>query len=135
MTGYSIGQLAARTGAKVVTIRYYEKIELLEAPRRSRGGHRLYDGQAITRLNFIRRSRKLGLSLEAIADLLRLAETPDSPCDNADRIAKSQLRDIRTRMRELRAMERALSRILEEPCGGRARDCGILGILSPEQTN
>jgi len=29
----------------------------------------------------------------------------------------------------------ALSRILEEPCGGRARDCGILGILSPEQTN
>lgn len=133
MTEYSIGKLASQTGAKVVTIRYYEKIGLLEEPRRSPGGHRLYNRNAIERLNFIRCSRELGFSLEAIAGLLRLADSPGSPCDSAVRIAKSQLRDIRRRMRHLRAMERELSRIIKKPCEGRARNCRILGALSSEQ--
>ena len=36
----SIGTLARRTGVKVETIRYYEKIGLLAAPARSAGRRR-----------------------------------------------------------------------------------------------
>lgn len=132
MNEFSIGQLAAETGAKVVTIRYYEKIGLLKHPQRTPGGHRLYEAEAADRLNFIRRSRELGLSLDSIADLLRLSDIPNSACADADEIAKAQLREVRLRLRRLKSMERELSRMLAEPCGGQAKDCGILRTLSPK---
>lgn len=44
---YSIGDLAKRTGVKVVTIRYYEKIGMMPKPPRSEGGQRVYDHEKI----------------------------------------------------------------------------------------
>ena len=60
----TIGGLSERTGVNIETIRYYERIGLLPAPRRSEGRHRLYDGSLVQRLQFVRRSRELGFSIE-----------------------------------------------------------------------
>ena len=60
------GALAARTGCNIETIRYYERVSLLPPPPRSAGGHRLYGEGLIRRLNFVRRSRDLGFSIEEI---------------------------------------------------------------------
>jgi DNA-binding transcriptional MerR regulator len=62
-----IGDLAEATGTKVVTIRYYEKIGLLPAPRRTAGNYRAYDSEHLQRLRFIRRWRELGFTLDHIA--------------------------------------------------------------------
>jgi DNA-binding transcriptional MerR regulator len=91
MPALTIGRVAQATGSKVQTIRYYEQIGLLPAPERSRGNQRLYDDRAVERLAFIRHARGLGFSLDAIRDLLDLADRPDRPCDEADAIARAQL--------------------------------------------
>jgi len=74
----SIGKLSERTGVHIETIRYYERIGLLPEPPRSAGRHRLYDENHRQRLVFIRRSRRLGFSLEEIRELLGLARGPSA---------------------------------------------------------
>ncbi len=54
----------------VSTVRYYERIGLLRSPTRSPAGYRDYDEEASTRLVFIARSRRLGLTCDQVAELL-----------------------------------------------------------------
>ena len=87
----TIGDVARATGTKVQTVRYYEELGLLPPAPRSSGNQRLYDDAAQKRLSFIRHARDLGFSLEAVRDLLRLADHPEQPCAEADAIAARQL--------------------------------------------
>ncbi|WKL26959.1 MerR family transcriptional regulator [Sinorhizobium meliloti] len=76
---YTIGDLSRRTGVKIPTIRYYEQMGLLAAPERSEGNQRRYEKRELETLAFIRHARDLGLSIEAIRDLLALSEHPERP--------------------------------------------------------
>lgn len=67
---FPIAELARRSGFSRPTLRYYEKLGLLEAPPRSDVGYRLYDRDAEARLQFIRRAKQIGLSLDEIRDLV-----------------------------------------------------------------
>jgi DNA-binding transcriptional MerR regulator len=67
-----IGEVAELTGTTPRTIRYYEEIGLLPAPRdREAGRHRLYDQAAVERLrDLLRLKELLGLSLEELKQLV-----------------------------------------------------------------
>lgn len=78
----------AETGVKVPTIRFYEKIGLLEEPPRTASDRRLYDGAATRRLAFIRHARQLGFEIDDIRALLALSDEPDQPCTEVNRIAE-----------------------------------------------
>ena len=108
---YSIGELSKRTGVKVPTIRYYERMGLLDAPERSEGNQRRYSREGLKRLSFIRHSRQLGFPLDDIRELLELSQHPGKPCGNANSIANRQLDDVRGRIARLRRLERELKRI------------------------
>lgn len=101
MTTFTIGILAERSGVKVETIRYYEKIGLLSAPARSTAGYRRYDETDLGRLQFIRRGRSLGFSIEAIRTLATLTERPDHSCADADRLACAHLAEIEDKIADL----------------------------------
>lgn len=64
-----IGDLAALTGVRVRTIRFYCDEGILDT-QRSAGGHRRFDASAVDRLDLVRRLRGLGLGLPAIAGVL-----------------------------------------------------------------
>lgn len=126
---FTIGKLAAESGTNVQTIRYYEQIGLLPVPPRSQGNQRLYGPEQVRRLAFIRRSRDLGFSIERVRELLRLADTPDRPCEMVDDIAARQLVHVQEKIRALRALKRELQRLLDHD-GGTIRDCRIVETLS-----
>lgn len=69
-----ISELASRTGTTADTLRYYERLGLLWPSSRTDSGYRLYAEAELRRLQFIRRAKLLGLSLEEIREVLRLAE-------------------------------------------------------------
>ena len=108
----SIGELARRTKTKVQTIRYYEQIGLLRAPQRSQGGQRRYVEPDIDRLVFIRHVRALGFPLDAVFELLDLADHPERSGEGADGIAQKHLVDIEHRIQGLQALREELSRML-----------------------
>jgi DNA-binding transcriptional MerR regulator len=72
MDGMRISQLAERIGVATSTLRYYERIGLVPGPGRTASGYRVYGGDAEARLLFITRGKRLGLSLEEIAELVTI---------------------------------------------------------------
>ncbi|MEX1214454.1 helix-turn-helix domain-containing protein [Saccharospirillum sp.] len=129
---HTIGQLADRTGIKPVTIRYYEKIGLLPEATRSESGYRLYSDTDHFRLLFIRRSRALGFSLGDIRELLSLADSQQESCAGVDAKVEQQLEQVRSRLKDLRAMEQELKRLSACCAGGVIMDCRIIETLSCE---
>src|SRR5262249_26507293 len=94
----AIGDLARETGVKVPTIRYYESVDLLPAPPRSVGNRRQYDDAAVRRLKFVRHARELGFEIDAIRELLALAEQPQRSCAKVDALARDHLQAITSRI-------------------------------------
>jgi len=127
----TIGELGRAAGAKVETIRYYERIGLLAAPRRTSGNYRAYDGSHLNRLSFIRRSRDLGFSLNQVRALLDLADQKDLPCEAVDEIAREHLAEVERKIADLQALRAELESMVRQ-CGcGTVRDCRIIETLSP----
>lgn len=128
---FSIGELSKRTKVKVPTIRYYEEMGLLVEAERTAGNQRRYDKAGLERLSFIRHARDLGFSIEAILSLIELQEHPDRSCEAADKIATSQLVDVRAKIKQLKALEKELVRISKGCDGsGVSEDCYVLASLS-----
>ena len=125
----TIGTLARRTGTKVQTIRYYEQIGLMPEPGRTAGGQRRYGEAELDRLAFVRHARQLGFTLEAIRELLDLSDHPEKSCDEADQIARRQLRQVELRMARLEALRTELKRMVHECSGGNTADCRVLEVL------
>jgi len=69
-----IGELAKSVDVNVETIRYYQRIGLLELPQKPYGGTRYYSSEDLKRLRFIRRAQQIGFSLEDIRALLEVFE-------------------------------------------------------------
>lgn len=74
----SIGDLAARTGASVSAIRFYEAKGLLTAAR-SAGGRRLFLRSDIRRLSFVLIAQRLGYSIAEIRALLATLPSGRTP--------------------------------------------------------
>jgi DNA-binding transcriptional MerR regulator len=128
----SIGDLSKAAGVKVVTIRYYEQVGLMPDPPRTGGNYRTYSAEHVRRLQFIRRLRDLGFTLDEVRDLLRLSSEKNQPCDEVDRITHEHLATVEMKLRDLEKLASELRR-LSRRCrgGGRIAECRIIEALSP----
>ena len=126
----SIGKLAATSGCKIPTIRYYEEIGLLGPSPRTEGGHRMYREDDARRLTFIRRSRELGFSLESIRSLIDLSTDQGRSCAEIDSIASEHLHEILAKIDSLVAMRDALADLLEQCRKTTVIECRIIDALS-----
>ncbi len=126
----SIGDLSRRTGVKIPTIRYYEQMNLIEAPERSEGNQRRYFPKELERLAFIKHARDLGISIEAIRELIDLSTHPEKPCADANRIAKEHLASVRERIATLKRLETELARIATCCDAENVGDCYVIRALS-----
>lgn len=126
----SIGQLAARTGVKVPTVRYYESIGLLPPAPRTASDRRLYDSDAERRLSFIRHARELGFSVETVRVFLDLATQPDRSCAEINAITKAQLADVEQRIERLSVLRDELKRLNEACLGGTIAECRVIESLA-----
>ena len=127
----SIGELGRRAGAKVETIRYYERIGLLPAPARTEGNYRAYGEAELNRLSFIRRARDLGFSIEQVRDLLALSDRRDQSCATVDELTRVHLAEVERKIADLEALRRELSALLSQCRQGTISTCLIIEALAP----
>jgi MerR family mercuric resistance operon transcriptional regulator len=128
-----IGTFSQRTGCHIETIRYYERIKLLPKPKRTEGGHRLYDREQVKRLVFIRRSRELGFSLDEIRNLLRLIDGKRYTCLEVKTITETHLEDVNRKIDDLRQLQKTLAAISGQCEGGLVPNCPIIDSLFEEK--
>ncbi len=127
-------ELAKRGGVNLETIRYYERKGLLPKPPRSIAGYRQFSSDSLRRVLFIKRAQELGFSLKEIKELLALRISPSSTQADVRKRAETKIIDIEEKVQHLRAMKKALVRLIESCCGsGPASDCPILESLSLDE--
>ena len=125
-----IGDVAEQGGVNLQTIRYYEREGLLPEPPRLASGYRMFPETAVRRVRFIKRAQELGFSLAEIRDLLSLRENAEAGAHDMRDRAKAKVADLEEKIRTLRAMKNALTRLAEKcPGCGPLSDCPIVDAL------
>ena len=132
---FPIGTLAKAGGASIETIRYYERIGLLQPPPRTSGGRRVYSHDDLRVLVFIRRARDLGFSLDEIGALLRLGAPASAPCGEVREIAARHLTVIRAKLADLGRLEKLLATSVARCSGDATPICPVLDILDIDRSN
>jgi MerR family copper efflux transcriptional regulator len=106
-----IGELAEQAGVNHRTLRYYERMGLMQPAHRAESGHRYYNQTSLVRLKRIQQLKSLGLSLEDIAEIIDAYFTPpEGRPARQEALASMQehLALARTQLDELRAFEQQL---------------------------
>jgi Cu(I)-responsive transcriptional regulator len=129
-TMISISKAAAQSGVPAKTIRYYEDIGLIYPPQRASNGYRRYDQGAVHALQFVRRARSLGFSVEECRNLLSLYKNQNRTSAEVKRLAKQRVADIDIKIAELTAMRATLIQLIDRCHGDKRPDCPILEDLS-----
>lgn len=127
-----IGDLAAATGTKVNTIRFYEDGGLLRQAARTASGRRTYDGDDLRRLRFIRRARELGFSLDQVRELLSLSDDRTRPCGAVSSVARQHLAEVERKLAELRSLRGELKNLISQCGQGSISECRIIDALGSD---
>jgi DNA-binding transcriptional MerR regulator len=107
---YQIGELAARSGVTPDALRYYERLGLLQAPQRTRGGFRVYPTEALDRLRFIKQAQTVGLTLQEIRELVGYQDQGGlKRCRQVRDLLRAKLVDLQTKLTELEEFRTTLS--------------------------
>lgn len=123
---FTISHLAAAADVHIETVRYYQRRGLLNEPRRPAGGIRRYGAHDLHRLQFIRRAKAMGFSLDEIGSLLSLKG--QNACEETRKVTELKLADVRRRLTELAALEKELAG-LAAACG-RSADSDLCPTLA-----
>ena len=124
----TIGNLAKQAEVTVETIRYYQRIGLLDEPGKPFSGYRHYPANAIARIRFIKRAQQAGFTLKEIAQLLSL---DDDHCADVRKIAEQKCRQIDAQIQDLTALRSVLDALVKRcQSDSSAEHCSLIDALS-----
>ncbi|MGW6795181.1 MerR family transcriptional regulator [Streptomyces chartreusis] len=113
-----IGDLAARSGVSVRSLRYYEEQGLLNSTR-SPGGHRFYTEESVEKIAYLQRLYAAGLSSQTILSLLPCLESPSAA--NSDDAFKRLIEERDKLVTHIAGLTRTLDSLNELIAINRAR--------------
>lgn len=110
---YTIGEVAEAAGVTARAVRLYESKGLLPSADRTASGYRTFSDEHIEILTFIRQARSLGLTLEAIGEIVALAEE-GAPCARTRALLAQRVTEIDQTIADL---EQLRDKIMRTQCG------------------
>ncbi len=120
-----VGEIAARAGVNVETVRYYERRGLLPVPEREPSGHRRYDEESVRFLRAIKEAQAVGFTLAEIAEYLRVSRRSGSLSETLRVRMAAKIDEIDSRIAGLRRMREELARVVGCACDSLDRcTCG-----------
>ena len=127
----TVGRLAKETKINIETVRYYESIELLPKPIRTKNGYRIYDKTDIKRLIFIKKAKELGFTLKEIKELIDLKVDSNKTCGDVKNLATKKITNIQDKINTLQNIKKVLQKLVVK-CNSNEIDtneCPILEVL------
>ncbi len=114
-TALKIGEVARLAGVPAKTLRYYEGIGLISPAGRTASGYRLYGWRELEQIEFVRRAKLMGLSLDEIRGLVESAEDgiPNKVFQHLDGLLERSLAETERKIEELRAFRESLLKYRE----------------------
>ena len=127
----TIGKIAGLAQVSADTLRYYERERLIAPIAKSDSGYRLYEREALQRIQFIKQAQHCGFNLAEIRSLLALRGSDAACCRDVRRVALEKKLQLEAKIKAMKVMSKALSQLVKE-CSGDNRpldDCSILAAL------
>ena len=126
----TIGQLGKAVHLNTQTIRYYERIGLINKPDTNEAGYRIYPEKAADVLRFIKHAKDIGFSLKQISKIFSLDNNKYNTCSNVKKLAEEKVCEIDKKLNSLKLMRKELLNLIslcEEKTDNQR--CPILDIL------
>jgi MerR family mercuric resistance operon transcriptional regulator len=124
----TIGAFAKAASVSVETIRFYQRKGLLPEPDKPCGSIRRYGDSDVARVRFVKSAQRLGFSLDEVAGLLTLDD--GTHCDEARHLGEQKLADVRSKVADLRRIERVLVALVRDCCASHGTvSCPLIGAL------
>lgn len=111
---WTIGPLAAELAVSPKTIRYYGRIGLLPAPRRTAAGYRVYGTAERDRLRFILKAKSIGLTLDEIGTVFGVRRAGLQPCTRVLQLLDQKLGAVNEQLQALSEYRQELLMIRQE---------------------
>ncbi len=112
--GLHVADLARQAGVTPATIRYYSRAGLLHANRNPDNDYRYFSPADVRRVQFIRKSQRLGLKVADIKSILDCVEQGEVPCGEVEKMVRERLRTICQQIEELRITKRRIIAAIRE---------------------
>jgi MerR family transcriptional regulator, aldehyde-responsive regulator len=96
-----IAEVSELYGLSSDTLRYYERIGLIQPVNRNGGGIRDYNELDLRRVEFIKCMRSAGLPIETLIEYVRLVQQGDGSIEARKEILKEQRELLAARMKEM----------------------------------
>lgn len=123
-----IGELSKKISLSRDTIRFYEKLELIQ-PLVRNNGYKDYSEQDLQQLQLIQTAKNLGFTLTEIKQILDLVNISEIPAAQFQHILKEKLSAIREKIQQLQNMQNLLENlVIGEACPFK-KDCDISTIV------
>ena len=106
----TIGFLAKAAEVNVETVRYYQRLGIIDEPKKPLEGYRIYPAETIDRIRFIKRAQQLGFSLKEIAELLEIG---DGHCDDIRIKAEHKLAHVEQQIKDLQNLKNTLNTLIK----------------------
>ncbi|MFI8457693.1 MerR family transcriptional regulator [Kitasatospora sp. NPDC101447] len=100
---HTISEVAAASGLTAHTLRWYERIGLLDPVDRAVGGQRRYCDADLYRLAFLGRLRLTGMSIADMLKYVDMAREGERTYEGRRRLLEAQREEVRQRIADLQA--------------------------------
>lgn len=133
----SSGELAELAGVSRDTLRHYERKGVLPRPLRGHNGYRRYPGEALQRVQMVRRALSVGFTLDELAQVLRVRNAGGAPCEEVRKMAAQKLLNVHNQLRELTELRDDLQKTLQDwdarlARRGKGKQANLLESLSTD---
>ncbi len=108
MGTFTIGQAAKESGTTPRAVRLYESRGLVASAERTTSGYRVFTDDDVEALTFIRRARSLGLSLDAIAEIMEISQRGIPCCDRTRALLADRLTEIDAAITDLELLRQTV---------------------------
>ena len=110
--GLKIGEMARRTGVTAKAIRFYERKGVLPPAERAPNGYRLYDGEAVAMVQFVKQASGLGLTLGEIKEIVAIRQGGRPPCAHVHQLLRVKASELDRKLKDLVEVRKRIRRSL-----------------------
>ncbi len=128
----TIGLLARAADVNIETVRYYQRVALIQEPVKPLEGYRHYPADTVDRLKFIKRAQQLGFSLKEIGELLELG---NGRCMDVRVRAEKKRAHIDQQINDLKKLRKTLNNLINAcQTDNNMAHCPIVEALSGQSS-
>ncbi|GII62040.1 MerR family transcriptional regulator [Sphaerisporangium krabiense] len=110
MSVYTPGQVAEETGFSLDTLRYYERIGLLEPIERNSAGQRRFNDSHLSWLTMVRCLRTTGMPIAEMVRFAQLVRGGDETITDRIALLEAHDREVEAQIAELKEKQAAIQR-------------------------